>query len=146
MLDLDASERNGITINHPASGSKVRLFYRTPTTEERIGYQAEMVQRKGSKVLDRSAQTRIKYAMSILTGFREGDFGSQGKPISSEPDSPNYLPDWKERIAKTAADVLLVFAHTIFEAASAEGAHKLAALDLEEAAREGEDAIPFQRS
>ena len=98
------------------SNSQITLYHDMPTTEDRIGYANEQVVRKGNKVQNRTGETRIKYALKILKGFKEGDF-TKGKnqPISADPQSPLYDPAWKAIIKKYAADILELLAIRVFE-------------------------------
>jgi hypothetical protein len=98
------------------SNSLLTLYHDMPTTEMRIGYANEQIVRKGNKVENRSVETRIKYALKILRGFKEGDF-TKGKnqPISADPKSPLYDPAWKAIVKKYAADVLELLAIRVFE-------------------------------
>lgn len=121
MRDLTPSDRNEITINDTRSGTEIKLFYRNPRTQEEVGYQAALFLRKGGKLKINAFETRMKYGMAILTGIREGDFGIDGKPISSDIASPNYREDWKALIAAQAPDIVTTFAFAIFEGARVGG-------------------------
>lgn len=114
MRDLEESNENELVIDDTISESKIKLFYRQPTTEERVRYQQNLWERKGKKVLV-NAEMRLGIGLKILTGFREGDFGYAGKPISSDPKSPNYRADWKELLKKTSADIVIALAVAVFE-------------------------------
>lgn len=102
------------------SGSEIVLFYRMPTTRERVGYTNESFQRKGNKVINRSVQARLKFGFEILTGFRDGDFeiqtkGGEWEPISSDPDSKHHYPDWKGHVKKYASDLVEHLAIRVFD-------------------------------
>jgi len=118
MRDLKQSDQNVLIIKDAIGGSDIELHYRIPLTSERIAYQNKLVTRKGGKIQIHSMEARIEFGLKILTGFRDGDFGFDGKPISADPTSKNYREDWKELIKATAADILNTFAFTIFEGAS----------------------------
>jgi hypothetical protein len=145
MLDLTKSTRNLLEIRHAASGTVVGLFYRTPTTQERVGYSKGHTKRVGNKMVDSSFENRLKYARKICTGIREGDFGYEGRPVSSDPESADYREDWKALLEEMAADLLTVLAIIIFEGTfrnvDIEG-------DEEESPEdgEGEDVPPLPRS
>lgn len=143
MLDLAVSNRNKITINDSRSGTQIELTYRNPTTQEEIDYQAKAYKRKGKKFYVNTG-VKIKSALDILTGFRQGDFGIDGKPISSDPESPNYYPEWKDLLVKSATHILIAFATAVFDGTRADSE---IAGDLEYVAIEGDDNdIPLPKS
>ncbi len=112
-------ELSELRIQDNLSNSEIVLRYRTPTTQERLGYENAKAVRKGGRVEDKRPQARQKYGMKILAGFREGDFERMvdGKwtPISSNPDSPNYWPEWKSVIAEQAGDMVEALAIQVFD-------------------------------
>ena len=113
---------NELRINDNISNSLIILYYRDPTTEERLAFANESVQRKRNKVITRVPETRLKFGMMILTGFRDGDFTGEkdGKktPMSSDPSNPNYFPDWKDQIKQNAADLVMLLSGHIFDASA----------------------------
>jgi len=119
MARREAEERNEITLHDNLSGTEIKYFYRTPTTKEREGFNNLAVQRKGRKVKIKRAEAQLKYGLRILTGIREGDFERKvdGKyiPISSDPDSKNYYPDWKDWQRQHAADLVMLLGAFVFE-------------------------------
>lgn len=124
MPRILTSAPNTLDIRDRISDSTIRLYYRMPTTEEHSAFQNEGVQRKGRKVVTRFPQTRVKYGLKILTGFRAGDFcvpgdGGDPKPIASDPDHPDYLPEWKAMVEKLAGDIVQVLAAHVFESPAA---------------------------
>jgi len=142
MRDLTRSDRNKLIINDARSGTEIELYYRTPTTQEEVEYQSKLIKRKGKKVLINAFETRLKMGLKILTGFREGDFGVDGRPISSDPSSPNYREDWKELLREYAADIVTAFAFAVFE-----GARVDTNLGLEfEFEEEAEEVPPLQKN
>jgi len=115
-----SDEQNELTIRDNLSGTDIKLFYRMPTTKERIGYQNDSVRRENGRVQTRTVETRIKYGHKILTGIREGDFEvlKDGKyvPLSSDPASEFLDPAWKEHVKTHAADMLELLAARVFDA------------------------------
>jgi hypothetical protein len=111
-----SDERCELVLDDRISNSKITLYYEMPTTEDRIGYTNEQLVRRGNKVKNQTGETRIKYALKILKGFRDGDF-TKGKsqPIASDPQSPHYDPAWKAIVKKYAADILELLAIRVFE-------------------------------
>lgn len=119
--DLQQSDRNEMIIQDAISACTLVLYYRQPTTAERIGFQRASWVRKGKKTINRSAEARAQYGAAILTGIREGDFtagqGADGKEIfiSSDQSSPVFCPDWKEKVIATAGDLLMLLGMQVFE-------------------------------
>ncbi|MBT9169275.1 MAG: hypothetical protein DDT19_02631 [Syntrophomonadaceae bacterium] len=141
MRDLNKSDKNKIVVHDAVSGSELELYYRTPTTSEMVQYQSKLFRRAGKKILINAFETRLEMGLQILTGFRDGDFGIDGKPISCNPNSENYREDWKELLKETAADVVTAVAFTVFEGARTDVSELEYALGEEE-----EKVIPFQKS
>lgn len=140
MRELNRSERNTLTIQDTRSGTEIELYYRNPTSREEALFQAKVVKRKGTKVVLKSFDTRLEFGLKVLTGFREGDFGIDGKPISSDPDSPNYREDWKNILADGAADIIRTVGMTVFEGVRVNNAD----IELEEVLEE--DHAPLGKS
>jgi len=63
----------------------------------------------------RAIQTRIKFGAKLLVGFSKGTFGLNGKAIASDPQDPDYYPDWKELLVKEAPDIVADVARDAFE-------------------------------
>jgi len=110
---------NEVSIHDNLSNSPIVFRYRMPTTKERVAYDNESIQRKGKKIKMRQAEARLKFGGMILTGFGPGDFTKtvDGKnvPIASDPDHPNYDPDWKKRVMEEAADLVMLLAGHVFD-------------------------------
>lgn len=114
-------EPNELRIHDNISGSEILLFYRMPTTAERAAYANEMFRRVGRKVKISVGEARQKHGLSILTGIREGDFEARGRngecePIASDPESGRFHPDWKEKVAAHASDLVELLAIRVFDA------------------------------
>ncbi len=142
MRDLTRSDKNKMVINDARSGSEIELYYRNPATQEEVEYQAKLFKRQGKKVLINAFSTRLEMGLKILTGFREGDFGIKGKPIASDPQSPNYKENWKDLLKDSAADIITAFSFAVFE-----GARLDTGIETDfEIAGETEEIIPFPKS
>lgn len=128
------NEINELKICDNISNSTLVLYYRQPTTQERAAYANESVQRKRNKIVTRIAETRLKYGAMILEGFREGDFtrkrDGRTVPMSSDPQSPQYVPDWKDQVVAGAGDIVMLLAAHVFDAPA----------ETEEPDIDGEDA------
>jgi hypothetical protein len=105
-----------VTFYDKISDSKITLFYRLPTTEERITYINSYISRKGKNVEVSLGENRVDRGMDILTGFKEGNFlKADNLPLSSDPESKNYDPGWKNTVRKYGADLVSALAMHVFE-------------------------------
>jgi hypothetical protein len=108
---------NILYINDPVGGDRVGFFYRLPTTSERTAYETEMIERKGRKIITRGFPTRSKYGLRIIEGITDGSFMRNGKAISSNPESPDFDPEWKACVEEKAKDLVAALAVAVFEGA-----------------------------
>jgi|GEM_PF-3622064 hypothetical protein len=113
MLDLNAT-RNVAEIT--MLGDTHELYYRTPTTDEMVGFQAEGLVRKGKKIVNRMVAARVKYGALVLIGFKPGTIGFDGEAISSDPkDKKTFRKDWKELLVKAAPQMVGAVGQLAFE-------------------------------
>jgi hypothetical protein len=115
MRELKSSDKNVLNLNDAMGGGQVALYYRTPTTAERVAFQKNQIERKGNQIISRTVEARLASGLAILTGIRTGDFSYDGVPLSSTPGEEGYRPDWKKLVEQTAADLVLILGQTIFE-------------------------------
>lgn len=127
---------NEMSIQDKLSDSEIILYYRMPTTKERIGYTNASVKRQGSQVKMQLGQARQKWGGQILMGFRTGafekDVGGEFVLFASDKSDPLYDPEWKKLIQEYAPDVIEALASRVFDA-------PVEVLDAEDMAGEGED-------
>jgi len=116
MPRILSNKPNSVTFFDSISNSKITLFYRMPTTEERIAYANSLVTRRGTKIESKIGESRLEYGAKILTGFKEGDFATEEGPFSSDPQSPHYKVDWKKTLRESAQDVIAQLAIHVFDA------------------------------
>lgn len=113
---------NMLRVYDNLSDSEIVLFYRLPTTQERVAYSNACIFRKGNKIINKTPEARQKYGLAILTGIREGDFEVErnGKwvPLSSDPKSDYFDPDWKAYLQKHAPDLIELLAAQVFDASA----------------------------
>uniref|UniRef100_A0A6M3L271 Uncharacterized protein n=1 Tax=viral metagenome TaxID=1070528 RepID=A0A6M3L271_9ZZZZ len=145
MRDLTITERNKLTIQDGRTGDDIVLYYRNPTSAEEVDYQNSLFKRKGRKLITNVPQTRITFALRIITGFGEGAFGYEGKEISADPSSVNYRSDWKDLLKACASDILSAFSQAIFEGTKVESHEAFDLLDAIESGEE-EKIVPFVQS
>ena len=115
-------ELNELRIQDNISNSTIVLYYRMPTTEETVAYTNEMTSRRRNKLISRLGETRQKYGLRILEGYRRGDFekkvGKKYVPFDSDPDSKHHAPDWKKLVKVHAPDLVELLARHVFESAA----------------------------
>jgi len=113
------AQENFLTLHDNLSDTKIRLYYRMPTTSERQSYTSRRFVRKGKKMIDKTEEVRLADGKKILTGIREGDFekqqGDTWVTFSSDEKSKLYDPDWKNRVEKDGADLIMLMAAQVFE-------------------------------
>lgn len=141
--ELVATLDNTLSIVDRLSKESVLLTYRTPTTDERVGYQKGLMIRKGNRIVSRIPETQLKYGSAILTGIRPGDFVAEGLPLSSTPGEEGYRDDWKELVEATAGDLLLILGREVFEGVQDLAPQIAAGLALVDDEEEGDEAAPL---
>jgi hypothetical protein len=114
MARLLGEQRHVLAIQDPVSGSVINLYYRRPTSEERVAYQLSAFRLENGERRFCLGETRLKFGLEILTGFGAGDFvlHSEGEEISLDPARH---PDWQERLANDAPDLVAYLAQQVFE-------------------------------
>jgi hypothetical protein len=114
MARILGEQRHVLAIQDPVSGSVINLYYRRPTSEERVAYQLSAFRLEGGERRFCLGETRLKFGLEILTGFGPGDFvmPAEGEEI---PLDPARHPDWKERLAGDAPDLVSYLAQQVFE-------------------------------
>jgi hypothetical protein len=114
MPRILGEERHQMAIQDPVSGSAITLYFRRPTSEERVAYQLSVFHLDGGERRLRLSETRLSFGLEILMGFETGDFIIQenGEAASLDPDRH---PDWKERLAKHAPDLVSYLGQQVFE-------------------------------
>ncbi len=114
MPRILGEERYRLAIQDPVSGSAITLYFRQPTSEERVAYQLSVFHLDGGERRLRLSETRLKFGLEILMGFEAGDFILQENGDGERLD-PDRHPDWKERLAKHAPDLVSYLGQQVFE-------------------------------
>jgi hypothetical protein len=140
MLDLAPKTVNKKIVHDPVSDTPIEFWYRLPTTNELVGYQAKLYKRDGNKLKVNAVEARLDYGLRIITGFRDGDIGIDGKAISADPTSPGFYPQWKDLLKASAAHLVIAFAFHVFEGTRIEDGN-VAEIEFE---GEVEEVPPFQ--
>ena len=114
MARVLGEERQALRIQDPVSGSVITLYYRRPTSEERVAYQLSAFRLEGGERRFCLGETRLKFGLEILTGFGEGDFQvrEEGREV---PLDPARYPEWKAALAEHAPDLVSYLAQQVFE-------------------------------
>jgi hypothetical protein len=114
MGRLLGENRQALIIHDPVSGTDLTLYYRRPTSEERVAYQVSAFRLEDGRQRLCLGETRLKYGAEILLGFAPGDFfvPEQG---SQTPLDPERHPDWKARLVEHAPDVIAYLGQQVFE-------------------------------
>jgi len=114
MARILGEERHALAVQDPVSGSVITLYYRRPTSEERVAYQLSAYQLEGGERRFRLGETRLKFGLEILLGFEAGDFLIQenGELV---PLDPGRHTDWQEQVLKHAPDLVSYLAQQVFE-------------------------------
>lgn len=119
MPRILSDDINILIVQDNISGSELGLLYRMPTPQERIAYSNSTIQRRGRNVEMRIGEARQKFGIKILVGIREGDFvkkeGKKHVPLSSDPESKHYDPDWKKHMQAHAADLIEILCARVFD-------------------------------
>ena len=97
------------------SNSKITFAYNLPVTAMRIQYANEQIVSTANGIQNKTFETRLKFGLLILAGFKDGDFTVNKKPISSNQASPLYNAAWKEIAALFAGDLISALALIVFE-------------------------------
>lgn len=120
MARIIGAERNEMAFHDHLSGTTVALYYRNPTTSERQGYMNDAVKREKNTVTLHRAEALAKWGAKILMGVRDGDFlrvvEGQPVPLSSDPASPDFYPEWRAEIEAGCIDLISALAGQVFDA------------------------------
>lgn len=145
MFDLSCDKNRFPVVAKNQKGEDVTfdLYYRRPTTEEIIFYNSRLFQKKNGKVVNNVVPTRIEMGLKILTGVQDGVFTLNGKAVSSDPNSPDYYPAWKDLLKSALAGTVANCAFRVFEVTQEAQADPEELLATEE---EGEESLPLVKS
>lgn len=122
MRDLNA-QRNVAEITDPVSGDVHEIYFRPPTNSERIKYQAAFIKRSGRKVKVRvdGFMVHIQHGIQLITGFKKGTFGFDGKVFAADPDDADFRDDWREILEKHCPEIVAAVARCAFASARSKG-------------------------
>ncbi len=110
MRDL-TSVKNSMFVADTIGGGYVEFTYRLPTTEERLAFRQACLVQVEDEVKFEPFTARLEFGLKVLTGFTEGYFTDNDKPISINQDN------WKELIKATASDLIEALGMGVFEGA-----------------------------
>lgn len=95
----DSGKTRKNNLSYLPLGVNAVIEWRLPTTEEIREYKNEYMRSQLVKGSDKAKAFDFEQGIKIVTGIREGDWSDNGKPISSNPDSPDFREDWKAVIS-----------------------------------------------
>lgn len=118
-----SDESQKLMVHDPVSGTILTLYYRIPTSQERLSYQTSVFCIEGEQRQIRLAETRLQYGLEILTGFAPGDFTviQEGEEV---PLDQELCHDWKDYLAWYAADLISFLGQYVFEGLRVERGQK----------------------
>ena len=93
MARVLGEESHSLVVHDPVSGSAVTLYYRRPTSEERVAYQLSAFRLEGGQRRFCLGETRLKFGLEILTGFGSGDF------LVAENGGHHVSSNWRDPAA-----------------------------------------------
>lgn len=129
------------TLEHPT----VVLVARQPTPREHYLFQANKIVREGNTIISRAHLVRQEYGAAILQSLEKNpSLQAGGRPVSSDPDDPDYRADWIELLQKGAPVYIDVVARTMFESidsAPSGGKPEDLTFEVAEAPAEPEDEV-----
>jgi hypothetical protein len=114
MPRILGEKRQSMAIHDPVSGSVITLYFRPPTSEERVSYQLSAFHLENGERRYRLGETRLQFGAEILLGFAPGEF------VVAEGDGvmdldPERHPDWKARLVAQAPDLVSYLGQQVFE-------------------------------
>lgn len=97
---IDISQKSvWATFNYEGFGTSITVEYAIPTADISKGYKEKCLEiGRHGKVKSHSAEAAQIYGKKLLLNVKEGLLCDAGKVISSYPTSPNYDPNWKDKV------------------------------------------------
>jgi hypothetical protein len=124
MARLLSTDLCSVVIDDRISGTKMKLFYRLPSTKERVEYMTRKFASlkkadPGVKEQETINAVRLAFGLDILAGFQKGAFAVPGPDgdvlLSSKEGEEGYDPGWKGIVEDFAADIVEELAFHVFE-------------------------------
>lgn len=106
MFELRPNPRNKLPIELNLGGKVVSfdVWYQTPKTSQKVAFESARTKfRKGKMHFD-GVNPSIQYGLELLAGIEDGVLTLDGKPISTDPVSADYDPDWKKTLSGLVAE------------------------------------------
>ncbi|NDY57398.1 hypothetical protein G3N56_11665 [Desulfovibrio sulfodismutans] len=112
--------RHVLTVHFAATGEDIDLYYRPAKPKERLAYSNATMRREGKKVLmvQNPYPLQVRYGKAFVTGFPDGAFTVEGKPVSSDPEAEGYYPEWRELMEEACPDALALVCQRVMSAAT----------------------------
>lgn len=113
MRDLLA-ETNIIEIRDEIGGVVHEVYYRMPTTTERMQFQGRRFERRDNQIVDRTYAQQVTFGLAIMTGMKKGTLAAGGRQVATDENDPDYREDWKELLRQAAPEIPAVVGRTVF--------------------------------
>lgn len=116
----DAEQANEVTIEHAKTGRDFKVYYRDPTSAERIAYANSIVSRKGKKVKIDNATADLRGGVTVITGIADGVLATRDPktgtivPISTDKESKDFNPGWKKLVQDSLTQELMLLGRYVF--------------------------------
>lgn len=116
MARIVGQNQNIAKFSDHLSGGDIELYYRHPTTEERVAYSNQSIRREGDRLVSHKTEARLQFGRAILTGIRPGDFQNlKGEDIASTPGDPGFCENWPDLVMEAGADLVEMLAAQVFD-------------------------------
>lgn len=105
-------------------GTGYDFFVKHPNTDDKIKYLASIARKMDGKILsglEEKFKAKFDAGCALITGFPEMNtdgkpqFEYEGKPISSDPKSENYIEDWRDLILPMFLNQIMVYATKVYD-------------------------------
>jgi hypothetical protein len=110
------SEPLELVFNSPTNDRRIIFHYREPAADERIRYGSAIYSVCRNKNIEEIPiedieRVQFQFGFLILEGFRMSGISVN---ISSDPGSPQFDADWKNKIANRAPGLVILLARSVF--------------------------------
>lgn len=112
MIEL-GSEKVSVIVSY--NGEEILFHCRKPKASEKIKYRSNIFQimKKNDNVEETWAFT-IDFVSNFIEGFEDNKILYNGKVISSDTNSVNYEPNWKNVLKEEVPEILDKIAEYLF--------------------------------
>jgi len=119
MIDINKPQIQKVLLFDSIHNANCYFTFRPPTAEEIVSYKSKIMRLRGRKVTQDS-KVKLRYGLLVMEGFEEGYLGNEGKPLSTDPSSPNYDENWKQHIRKACPHMVMLLCEYVFDSSAVE--------------------------